>query len=313
MFKISRRLLAVLACAALPLGLTACGPSAATEQGGARNPDELVFASIPSEDSTSLEQEFRPLIDMLAKETGKKIRVEKATDYAAVIEGQRTGKIDIAMYGPLSYVVAKNSGVRISPLGAQVETKGGAPGYRSYGVVKADSPIQRIEDFRGKQVCFVDPNSTSGYLYPKAALQKAGIDVEHDVKPVLAGGHDASALGVASGQCDAGFAYDTMVDKLLPEKGGIKPGDLRVVWRSELIPGSPAAISDDLDPALKDKVVEAFKTKANADYFKANGFCTADDCEVGGYWGFVPADDATFNSVRDVCGITRDKQCTEGS
>ncbi|KAA5837232.1 phosphate/phosphite/phosphonate ABC transporter substrate-binding protein [Saccharopolyspora hirsuta] len=311
MFNVSRRLLAVLACAVLPLGLTACGPSAASDGGGARNPDELVFASIPSEDSTSLEQEFKPLVDMLAKETGKKIRVEKATDYAAVIEGQRTGKIDIAMYGPLSYVVARNSGVRITPLGAQVETPGTAPGYRSYGLVRADSPIQRIEDFRGKQVCFVDPNSTSGYLYPKAALSTAGIDVERDVRPVLAGGHDASALGVQSGQCEAGFAYDAMVDKLLPEKGGIKPGELRVVWRSELIPGSPGAISDDLDPALREKVAEAFRTKANADYLRANGFCT-DKCDIGGYWGFVPADDATFDSVRQVCQVTRDKQCVEG-
>ncbi|MGP4020146.1 phosphate/phosphite/phosphonate ABC transporter substrate-binding protein [Saccharopolyspora sp. 5N708] len=311
MFNISRRLLAVLACAALPLGLAACGPSAATDQGSARNPDELVFASVPSEDSTSLEQEFKPLVDMLSKETGKKIRVEKATDYAAVIEGQRTGKIDIAMYGPLSYVVARNSGVRITPLGAQVETKAAAPGYWSYGVVKADSPIQSLADFRGKQVCFVDPNSTSGYLYPKAALQTAGIDVTRDLKPVMAGGHDASVLAINSGQCDAGFAENKMVDELLPEKGAIKPGDLRVVWRSELIPGSPAAVSDDLDPALKDKIVEAFKTKANADYLKANGFCT-DNCEIGGYWGFVPADDATFNTIRDVCNITREKQCTDG-
>ncbi|MER7010821.1 PhnD/SsuA/transferrin family substrate-binding protein [Saccharopolyspora sp. NPDC000359] len=78
--------------------------------------------------------------------------MEKATDYAAVIEGQRTGKIDVAMYGPLSYVVARNSGVRITPVGAQVEAPGTAPGYRAYGLVRADSPIQRIEDFRGAQV-----------------------------------------------------------------------------------------------------------------------------------------------------------------
>jgi phosphonate transport system substrate-binding protein len=311
MFKISRRLLAVLACAALPLGLAACGPSAASDQGGARNPDELVFASVPSENSTSLEEQFKPLTDMLAEETGKKIRVEKATDYAAVIEGQRAGKIDIAMYGPLSYVVARSSGVKVTPLGAQTQTKGGEPGYRSYGIVKADSPVQTLADYRGKQVCFVDPNSTSGYLYPKAGLLSVGIDFDHDIKPVMAGGHDASALAVNSGQCEAGFAYDTMVDKQLPEKGAIKPGDLRVVWRSDLIPGSPAAVSDDLDPALKSKIVEAFKTKANADYLETNKFCTGDACKIQGYWGFVPADDATFNTIRDVCKVTRDKQCTQ--
>lgn len=309
MFDVPRRV-RLLAGAVLPLALlTGCGPSAAT-QGGAGDSGELVFASIPSEESTSLEQDFEPLIRMLEDRTGKQIRMEKATDYAAVIEGQRSGKIDIAMYGPLSYVVARNNGVSITPVGAQTEGKGKPPGYQSFGVVPKDSPIRSLADLKGKTVCFVDPNSTSGYLYPKAGLAEAGVNVDRDVQAVMAGGHDASALGVASGQCDAGFATDTMINELLPAKGAIKPGDLRVVWKSEMIPGSPAAISDDLDPAVKQALTDGFRD-ANADYLRQHGYCEG-ECQISGYWGFTPVDDATFDSVRDVCAVTRDKQCTGG-
>src|SRR5947209_16586830 len=62
--------------------------------------------------------------------SGKKIRFQSATNYAAVIEAQRTHKVDIAQYGPLSYVVARSTGVNATPVAAQTLTKGAQPGYQ---------------------------------------------------------------------------------------------------------------------------------------------------------------------------------------
>lgn len=304
----TRRLAGVLAVATL--ALAACGESAADNSSGTGD-DVLVFASIPTEESTSLKADFQPVLDMLEKETGKQIEFQQATDYAAIIEGQRAGKIDIAQYGAFSYVRARSSGVRTSAVASQVEEKGEQPGYRSYGIVQSGSRITGLDGFRGKKVCFVDPSSTSGYLYPRAGLLEAGIDPESDITPVMAGGHDASALSVASGQCDAGFAYDTMVDSQLIEKGQLKKGRLTTVWKSELIAGPPIAVSDDLDAGLRKTIAEAVQQKANADYLRANGYC-GQDCPVGdsGGWGFVKVDDSFFDGVRKVCDITKDKQCT---
>ncbi|MEX0168993.1 phosphate/phosphite/phosphonate ABC transporter substrate-binding protein [Streptomyces sp. LMG1-1-1.1] len=296
----------------LTLGLAACGSSAVSadgeNSGKGRNPDELVLATVPDESSSSVQSEYAPLAKMLEKETGKKIRIEKATTYASVIEGQRAGKIDIAMHGPLSYVVARRSGVKATPIAAQIKTKGADSGYRSYGIVKSGSAIKDLAGYKGKKVCFVDPTSTSGYLYPVAGLSKAGV-TEKDIKPVMAGGHDASALAVLSGQCEAGFAYDAMVDKLLVERKHMKAGDLTVVWKSDVIPGSPLTVSDDLTSDLKAKITQAFRTKANADYLQQNGYCTGDACKIDGYWGFTPTDDADFESVRDVCRRVGEDQC----
>nr|WP_232236250.1 phosphate/phosphite/phosphonate ABC transporter substrate-binding protein [Nocardia sp. BMG51109] len=303
-----------VALAGAALLLSACGQSAVNDGGGdSRNPDELVFAAIPSENASSVQASFQNVIDLLQKETGKTVRFQQATNYAAVIEAQRSGKVDIAQYGPLSYVVARNTGVEATAIAAQVQEKGLPPGYRSYGVVETGSPIRDLAGFKGKKICFVDPNSTSGTLYPRAGLVDAGVNPDTDITAVMAGGHDASALGVATGQCDAGFAYDTMVDKQLIEKGQLKPGDLTTVWKSEIIAGSPVAVSDDLDPALKEKVATVFQQQANVDYLETSGVCKpGEKCEVddAGDWGYAKVDDAFFDTVRHVCDVTKAEQCT---
>lgn len=298
--------------------LAACGQSADTggsagsaAPGNGRDPDELVFAAIPSENAQTLAQAYQPLITLLEKETGKKVRFQPATSYAAVIEGQRTDKVDIAQYGPFSFVTALNSGVKATPIAAQTVKKGAVPGYRSYGITRPDTGIKSIADFKGKKVCFVDPNSTSGFLYPSAALLDAGIDPAEDVTPVMAGGHDASALAVLNGQCDAGFVEDVMIETILPDKGQLKPRQLDVVWKSDVIAGSPVAISDDLTPDLKAKITDVFQNKANVDYMNANGVC-ATTCEYvddAQDWGYTKVDNSFYDGVRKVCDITRAKQC----
>ncbi|WP_372350842.1 phosphate/phosphite/phosphonate ABC transporter substrate-binding protein [Streptomyces sp. KL116D] len=303
------------AAALLPLVLTSCGQSAADDgsSSAGRDPDTLVVAAIPSEDSNSLAQAYAPVIKLLKAETGKKVQMQKATSYAAVIEAQRAHKADIAFYGPLSYVVAKDSDVGVELAGSLVTAKDAKPGYRSYGItLSGNKKINSLTDFKNHKVCFVDPTSTSGYLYPQAGLVEEGVKPA-DYTKVMAGGHDASVLSVASGDCDAGFAYDTMVDSDLIKQGKIKKGQIKVVWKSDEIPGSPAAVSTDLEPGLRKKVIDTFLTKANADYMKSKGYCSGDGCMIDGNWGFTKVADADYDSVRAVCDATKDAQCKAGS
>src|ERR1700731_2432487 len=123
-----RVLIALAVTASATLAVAGCSSSSSNSaNGGTRNPDTLVFAAVPAEESSALEQSYKPITDLLAKETGKKIKFQKATDYAAIIEAQRAGKVDIAQYGPFSYVLARTSGVKTSPVAAQVTAKGATP------------------------------------------------------------------------------------------------------------------------------------------------------------------------------------------
>ena len=92
-----------------------------------------------------------------------------------------------------------------------------------------------IEDFAGKDTCFVDPGSTSGSPHPSAGLISSGVassgkeaDISKALKPIYAGSHDASALSVKSGQCEVGFAMQSMVEDTLPGKGELQAGELKI-------------------------------------------------------------------------------------
>jgi ABC-type phosphate/phosphonate transport system substrate-binding protein len=100
--------------------------------------------------------------------------------------GQRAGKIDLASYGPFSYIIAKDGGVPIEPLAAPVNAPGDAPAYTSLAYVKAGSDITSLDQAKGKKVCFVDAASTSGFLVPTKGLMDVG--TKADITPVMAGG-----------------------------------------------------------------------------------------------------------------------------
>ncbi|MGW9265525.1 phosphate/phosphite/phosphonate ABC transporter substrate-binding protein [Gordonia terrae] len=315
--KTSLALTAAFATTALALAGCSGGDSEAVNANGF--PDTLTLAAIPAENSSDLKASYEPVIKVIEQETGSKVEFVQASDYAGVVEGMIADNVDLAFFGPFAYVVAGLNGAKITPLGAVVSEKGAEPGYQSYGIAKADNAsVNGIKDFAGKTVCFVDPGSTSGFLYPSAGLIEAGViksgtetDLAAGVTPIYAGGHDASALSVASGDCEAGFAFDSMVDETLIEKGDLKPGQLKTVWKSEMIAGSVFAANDSLGPEAIDTLTKVFTEKVNAESMEAAGFCSGDECLITDEraWGVVPASDDDYAGVRHVCEVTKSEKC----
>lgn len=312
---------AAAATSVLALTLSGCsgsdsGSDAMTEQGF---PETMQLAAVPAENSVDMKASYDPLIELLEQETGSTIEFVQASDYAGVVEGMIADNVDLAFFGPFTYVVAGINGAKITPLGAVIDEKGAEPGYQSYGLARADNAdVNELSDFAGKQVCFVDPGSTSGFLYPSAGLIEAGViesgseaDISAAMTPIFAGSHDASALAIASGDCDAGFAFDSMVDDTMIEKGDLQPGELKTVWKSEMIAGSVFAANDSLGPEVIDKLKTIFAEKANADVLEREGFCEGDACLITDErkWGVVPVDDATYDGVRQVCNLTGSEKC----
>ncbi|WBQ04421.1 phosphate/phosphite/phosphonate ABC transporter substrate-binding protein [Kribbella sp. CA-293567] len=309
----------IAATLALLLLAAGCGSdgedAAATVQGF---PKTLVLGAVPAENSTDLRAGYDPLIKLLEKETGAKVELSQATDYAGVVEGMIAGKVDLAFLGPFAYVIATANGAKIQPLGAVIPAKGQPAGYRSYGLTKAgNSTVNSLADFKGRSVCFVDPGSTSGFLYPSAGLIEAGVitssrekDLTAGLKPVYAGGHDASALAVKNGGCEAGFAMQSMVDTTLPGKGELKAEDLKKVWTSETIAGSLFVGRQDLGADQISRLTSLLTEKANADYLKGQGMCDG-DCLLTDEdaWGVVAAKDADYAGVRQVCAVTKSDKC----
>jgi phosphonate transport system substrate-binding protein len=272
-------------------------------------PDKIVFAPVPSENATQALITWGPFVKALEKEVGIKVEQVNPSDYAGVIEAQLNGKVDLAMYGPFRYYLAKTAGAKIEPLAVQVVAIGAKPSYKSYLVAPANSSIANITDLKGKKVCFVDPGSTSGYLYPLEGIKGAGL-TDKDYTAVFAGGHDRSVIAAKGGSCDAGFVYDDMFDKLLIDRGLLKSGEMKVVWRSKDIPNSPIAVRSDLPDTLVSKLKESI-LKIDALYLQANGLCpsTNNRCDFGGQSAWIPVTNDFFQPIVDVCKATNAAAC----
>ena len=233
---------------------------------------ELVFAIVPSENASSVNDRYGPMMEYLSKQLGVKVTLRIAADYAAVIEGQRAGQIHIGYYGPAAFARGLMIGAKVEAFAQDVNADG-TKGYYSVLWVKKDNPASKIEDLKGKNLCLVDPNSASGNNVPRYSMDKAGIDPEKFFsKTVYAGSHENAIIGVQQGTCDAAFNwYNDENESLLmrmDRKGMAKYTDFKMIFKSAMIVNSPMAVladmPADLKLAIKDAILNVSKNDPKA-------------------------------------------------
>ncbi|WP_285725451.1 phosphate/phosphite/phosphonate ABC transporter substrate-binding protein [Psychromicrobium xiongbiense] len=286
------------------LALTACGGGAASSSSSeagtfAQDSSTLIMGMVPDEGQAT--STYDPLKQYVEKVTGKKVEVKQSTSYAALIEAAVGGQVDVVSFSGFTYLQAKAKGATFTPVGATItETGTGKPGYYSAAIVPAASGIKDVAGFAGKKVCFVNENSTSGYLFPQYMLKKAGVDTKTGITSVMAGTHDVSAQKVAKGtECDAGFAQEITVTTTGPAAGLFKANDLKIVDKV-LVPGPPFAISDKLPGDLKKTLTDKL-SKVTVKDIKDAGITTNPAFEKFFGDGNAPVDDAYYNDLRDFC------------
>jgi phosphonate transport system substrate-binding protein len=257
--------------------LAAMTAAAARAQDWKSKYPELVFAVIPEENASGVVDRWSPFVDYLSRELGTKVTLRVANDYAAVIEGQRAGNIQIAYYGPASFARARIIGVKTDAFAIDVNSDG-SKGYYSVFYVLAKSPYQKIQDLKGKAMAFVDPNSTSGNNMPRFVLDRMGIDPDTFFsKTVFAGSHENAVLALVQGTVDVAANWwnapddsnlTRMLDKgMLKNADGspMKVDDFRIILKSDIIINSPYAYLSDLPDDLKAAIAKAFLEAAAKD------------------------------------------------
>ena len=230
---------------------------------------ELVFAIIPSENASGVVERYTPFVNYLAKELGTKVTLRIANDYAAIIEGQRAGNIHIGMYGPASFARARMTGAKVDAFAIETNLDG-TKGYHSVFYVKKDSPYQKVEDLKGKNLGLVDPNSTSGNNVPRFALN--GMKIEPETffsKVVYTGSHENAIIALQQGTVDvaANWWNDEQESNLqrMSRKNMVKADDFRIIYKSDQIVNSPMAYLSDLPDDLKTKIRDAVLNLATKD------------------------------------------------
>ncbi|WP_312668688.1 phosphate/phosphite/phosphonate ABC transporter substrate-binding protein [Stutzerimonas nitrititolerans] len=242
------------------------------------DPDTLKVALLPDENASELIKRNQPLKDYLEEALNRKVQLVVTTDYSSMIEAMRFGRIDLAYFGPLSYVLAKTKS-DIEPFAAMLTD--GKPTYRSVVIANAESGIETYSDVRGKKVAYGDRASTSSHLIPKTVLLEAGMTAGADYEQHFVGTHDAVAVNVANGNADAGGLSEVIFNHVV-SKGLIDPNKVKVVGYSKEYPQYPWAMRSNLTPTLKESVRGAFISLKDPEVlknFKAEGFVAITDAD----------------------------------
>ena len=243
------------------------------------DPDTLKVALLPDESASTIIQNNQGLKTYLEQGLGKRIELVVTTDYSSMIEAMRFKRIDLAYFGPLSYVLAKSRSPEIEPFAALVS--GGKPTYTSYLIANVAAGIARPEDVKGKTVGFGDTASTSSHLIPRALLKNASLEAGQDYSFQHLGTHDAVARAVQAGHVQAGGLSKPIFTSLV-EKKSIDPAKIKVVAESRPIPNYPWTVRGDLAPDLKEKIKAAFleiRDPVILKPFKAESFAPITDAD----------------------------------
>jgi len=231
--------------------------------------DELVMGIIPAENPDMMVKQYTPMVNWLSQKMGRKIKIITATDYTGVVEAMRAKKVDIAWFGPFSYVMAnERAGAEAVAVGID---KNGVSTYKSYlvttpetakmlGITKIEKGesgmkaiFEKLDKFK-KQIrfTFTDPASTSGYAIPRYYMYLTGVKPEDAFKSVgFVGTHDAAELVVKNKIIQ--MASDNNINYSKMEKTGLISKESNVIiWESPELPGSPLALRSDLPQSVKD-------------------------------------------------------------
>ena len=235
------------------------------------DPQTLRVALLPDENASTIIKNNQGLKDYLETQLGKKVELIVTTDYSSMIEAMRHGRLDLAYFGPLSYVLARQKS-EIEPFVA-LKTKGSTT-YQSVLIANKASGVNAIGDIKGKNMAYGDKVSTSSHLIPKSVLAEKGLNAGSDYQEHFVGSHDAVALAVQNGHAQAGGLSRPIFESLV-ERKMVSLDKVKVLEYSKPFPQYPWTLRSNLKPELKDKIRNAFlnlKDPAVLKAFKAEGF-----------------------------------------
>ena len=68
----------------------------------------LKMGLIPADDAEEMLRDYEPVKEYLSEKLGIPVEIQVTSDYTAAIEAMRAKHIDMAWFGPFSYIIAAN-------------------------------------------------------------------------------------------------------------------------------------------------------------------------------------------------------------
>ncbi|MEO1277401.1 MAG: phosphate/phosphite/phosphonate ABC transporter substrate-binding protein [Planctomycetota bacterium] len=249
-------------------------------------PEVIRLGLIPSEGGADIVARFAPMAAHLEAEIGVPVETFSASEYIGVITAMQNKQVDVAYFGPKSYVEANRIAGAVAV--ARELNDQGQEGYYGIIITRQGSGISTLEEARGQTFGFVTPNSTSGFLVPSIGIiELTGMRPEAYFGEIrYTGSHGSAIRAVLAG--DLPIAATNTLDLIAMEQSGLDSSPLVELWRSELIPSSPIAVRGDLPQSFQDAVRDAVVSLSS----------NPKALEAMARGGFVPGTDTDFDPIR---------------
>lgn len=240
------RVMLLLAGLAVALTTVALQPAPTSGQGG-----KLILAFVPSAQTDVVLSSGQRIARMLSVALGVEVEAVVTTSFTAAVEAMCADRAQIGALNPFAYVLAHSKcGVEVG----LISIRFGLPYYLSQISVRADAGITKIEDLKGKRFAFVDPASTSGYLFPAAMLKKLGYDPDRFFSQVVfAGSHPNVILAIYRGQVDGGATFQDARDNVRRQFPDVND-KVKPIAYTNPIPNDTWSLSPKLSADLKAKI-----------------------------------------------------------
>jgi len=198
------------------------------------------------------------------------------------------GEVDVAFICSAPYVRNREKfGVEL----LVAPSVNGRPSYHSYIIVHKDSSLKSFADLKGKVFAFTDPKSNTGKLYPAYLLRNMHSTPERYFKRhMYSYSHNKSIELVAKHVVD-GAAVESLVYEYMIKTGSPYARQTRIIKRSPPYGTPPVVATRYVDPALRERIRDAFLTMNKSERGKAILGAMMID-------GFVRIADTAYDPIR---------------
>ena len=247
--------------------------------GAKEEKEKIVIAYAPNESTDESADARAGLAKDLEEALGVEVEEIQASDYNAIIEALRTGQADAAYIGALAIAYASDRAEAIPVAMKAPDGDRSQAVYHSLLVTSSSKEdINTIEDIKGKTIAFVDPESTSGNLFPSYEIIKAFPDENLTSDDLhtngkffeassYSGKHQAGLQAVIRGDVDIVPISDQILKSEIAN-GNAKETDIKIIHESEAIPAEGFVVSKNMSDELREKFQEFLVTYDNAEYFE---------------------------------------------
>ena len=256
--------------------------------------ETLYFTAIPDQDETRLEKRFAKVADYLAEELDVEVQFVPVKSYAASVTAFRNNQVQLAWFGGLSGVRARDRVPGSEAIAQGVEDQE----FRSYFIANTETGIEKSdklpEAVKGKTLTFGSRGSTSGRLMPEHYIRQRFGQAPQEVfsRVGFSGNHTRTVALVESGAYQVG-ALNFQVWNELVEDGGVDTDKVRVIWKSPTYPDYQWTIRGDVNERFGD----GFKARVK------EALLSMEDPELLDSFprsGFIPASNEDYSTIRKV-------------